>query len=81
MFRFKNVGAWEQKGRSSLDTTSLFPDLLKVYRDFRGRQLVVATIDNWPFFKLRYTPNGDPEPDQGIDYNVINSISQYLNFT
>lgn len=59
----------------------LFPSPLRVYQNFHGRHLLVATVDNVPYFRVIHWPNGTVEPGQGVDYNVIHTISQSLNFT
>ncbi|XP_076045737.1 glutamate receptor ionotropic, delta-1-like [Oratosquilla oratoria] len=60
---------------------SLFQDNAAFFRDFRGRQLVVTTVDNWPFFKVAKLPNGTLIADKGIDVSVLNTLSGKLNFT
>lgn len=59
---------------------TLFPSPSKLYQNFHGRQLLVATVDNVPYFRLVHGPNGTVEPGQGVDYNVIHTISNFLNF-
>ncbi|XP_071526285.1 glutamate receptor ionotropic, delta-2-like [Panulirus ornatus] len=59
----------------------LVPDLQKLYTDFQGRQLVVTTNNNWPFFKITKLENGTVIPISGIDFSVINNLGEKLNFT
>ena len=59
----------------------LFPSPLEVYKDFNGRQLLVATVDNVPYFRLNRRPDGTVESGEGVDYNVIHTIGHFLNFT
>ncbi|XP_071536859.1 glutamate receptor ionotropic, delta-2-like [Panulirus ornatus] len=61
--------------------SDLVPDLQKLYTDFQGRQLVVATKDNWPFIKLITLEDGTMTPLSGIDFNIIDILSEKLNFT
>ncbi|KAG7170275.1 Glutamate receptor ionotropic, delta-1-like 27, partial [Homarus americanus] len=37
--------------------------------------------NNWPFFGLRYLPDGKPLADSGLDISVLNSLSHKFNFT
>ncbi|KAK8393508.1 hypothetical protein O3P69_006679 [Scylla paramamosain] len=59
----------------------LFASPLEVYRDFNGRQLLVATVDNTPYFSLQWRPDGTVESSQGVDHNVIHAIGHFLNFS
>lgn len=82
--RFHEVGMW-RKGSGNQVWGSLsrpvFPDIVDVYRNFQGRQLLVTSVDNWPFFELRYMENGTVAARSGIDVSVVNTLSYYLNFT
>ncbi|KAK4322295.1 hypothetical protein Pmani_006938, partial [Petrolisthes manimaculis] len=70
----------ERKGRTAW-IILFFPDLVNLYRNFQGRQLVVSALDNWPFFGLKYLKNGTVVIDSGIDINIMNNLGFYLNFT
>ncbi|KAK4313215.1 hypothetical protein Pmani_015392 [Petrolisthes manimaculis] len=78
------VGVWRAQAydrrRSSLRHL-LFPDIVNLYQNFQGRQLVTAAVDDWPFFGLKYLENGTVISDRGIDINIINTLGYYLNFT
>ncbi|KAK4313214.1 hypothetical protein Pmani_015391 [Petrolisthes manimaculis] len=80
----QEVGVWRgrsgEKGKNSLDHPH-FPDLVNLYRNFQGRQLVVSALDNWPFFGLKYLDNGTVVIDSGIDISIMNTLGYYLNFT
>ncbi|XP_071536863.1 glutamate receptor ionotropic, delta-2-like [Panulirus ornatus] len=82
---FHQVGLWSVNGvrRTSKHQVQgrLIPELQQLYTDFQGRQLVVATKDNWPFFKVKTLKNGTVIPVSGIDFNVLNTLSENLNFT
>ncbi|MPC59492.1 Glutamate receptor ionotropic, delta-1 [Portunus trituberculatus] len=59
----------------------LTSDLLHVYRDFGGRRLVMATIENMPFVKLRGGQEGHLVTKSGIDVRIMGALGQQLNFT
>lgn len=59
----------------------LVPDLLPLYSNMYGRQLVVAANNNWPFFGIRELAGGGVTPDSGIDVNILEALSSKLNFT
>ncbi|XP_069159716.1 glutamate receptor ionotropic, delta-2-like [Procambarus clarkii] len=75
---YRDKGATGQRGYV---VGAVFPDLDLLYRDFQGRQLTVATVNNWPFFQLTVLADGRREPLAGIDVNVVNTLSEHLNFT
>ncbi|XP_076069237.1 putative glutamate receptor [Oratosquilla oratoria] len=53
-----------------------------LYSDFEGRRLTVAVVDNWPFFRVRDSPEeGGLRADSGIDVNILNALANKLNFT
>lgn len=69
-------------GPSSYFRLQLVPDLLQLYSNMHGRQLVVAANNNWPFFGIRDLPEGGGvTPDSGIDVNILEALSSKLNFT
>ncbi|KAK3864447.1 hypothetical protein Pcinc_029880 [Petrolisthes cinctipes] len=74
----------KKKTKGSASSTFL-PDpttLTTSYRNFEGRELTVSVVSNFPFFLLlQRLPPLPPLPDRGIDYNIISSLAQYLNFT
>ncbi|KAK4313239.1 hypothetical protein Pmani_015416 [Petrolisthes manimaculis] len=82
--RFQEVGVWrernENRGRGSL-RRPLFPGIVDMYRNFHGRQLVVSSVNNWPFFELRTLENGTVAAQSGIDVSVVSTLAYYLNFT
>ncbi|KAK4313226.1 hypothetical protein Pmani_015403 [Petrolisthes manimaculis] len=81
---FQEVGAWrgqnEDRRKGSL-LRPLFPEIVNLYRDFQGRQLVTSAVDYWPFFELKVLENGTTIAWRGTDVHVINTLSSYLNFT
>ncbi|KAK4313222.1 hypothetical protein Pmani_015399 [Petrolisthes manimaculis] len=78
--RFEEVGTWRGQTTGSL-SRPLFPDILKLYRNFQGRQLVTAAVDYWPFFEVKLLENGTAVPGNGIDISILNTIGRNLNFT
>ncbi|XP_042219774.1 uncharacterized protein LOC121864682 [Homarus americanus] len=80
-FEHRGVLTVSEEGSDLYLKTQLFPALDHLYRDFRGRQLVVSVLNNWPFFGLRYLPDGKPLADSGLDISVLNSLSHKFNFT
>ncbi|XP_042223943.1 ionotropic receptor 40a-like [Homarus americanus] len=83
--RFEVIGLWDDLRTSSGSKghifQPMFPDLDILYLDFMGREMTVAAVSNWPWFKLKYLEDGTPLPDAGIDVNVITTLSHKLNFT
>ncbi|XP_071537682.1 glutamate receptor ionotropic, delta-1-like [Panulirus ornatus] len=83
--RLHKVGSWSASGfwhpSSQQEKSELVPNLQEYYSDFQGRQLVVTTNDNWPFFKIKTLENGTIVAISGIDLSVINAVSEKLNFT
>lgn len=59
----------------------LMPDLMDVYRDMAGRQLVMATKQNMPFVGLKEQQDGQLVVDSGIDVRIMEALGQHLNFT
>lgn len=78
--RFQEIGVWNSGVRVSL-RRPLFPDLVNLYRNFEGRQLVLSSLDNWPFFELKYLENDTVVAERGIDVAIVNTLGYYLNFT
>ncbi|KAK4313223.1 hypothetical protein Pmani_015400 [Petrolisthes manimaculis] len=78
--RFHKVGSWRGQSTGSL-SRPLFPDIVNLYRNFKGRQLVTAVVDYWPFFEVKTLDNGTAVAGKGIDVNTINTLGYYLNFT
>ncbi|XP_066963844.1 uncharacterized protein [Macrobrachium rosenbergii] len=68
-------------GAKKLLARPLYQPVLEVYRDFGGRELIVTVIDNWPFWHLTYPGDGRVIPTSGLDYNVLKTIGDHLNFT
>ncbi|KAK7073807.1 hypothetical protein SK128_013578 [Halocaridina rubra] len=54
---------------------------LEMYKDFGGRELTATVIDNWPFWVLEYPKKGGVIAVSGMDYHVLTTIGQKLNFT
>lgn len=59
----------------------LFPDIVNMYQDFLGRELVTAAVNRKPFFEVNVLNNGTTVSGRGIDVSIINALSNYLNFT
>ncbi|KAK4311516.1 hypothetical protein Pmani_016984 [Petrolisthes manimaculis] len=80
----EEVGEWrglEERGTSHL-RRPLFPDVVSLYRNLHGRQVVLATlVDNWPFVEMTYLEDGMVVNERGIDVTVIKTLGYYLNFT
>lgn len=57
------------------------PDVLRQYQDFKGRQLVVAANDNWPYFVIKTLQDGQRVAVSGIDVEILNTLADRLNFT
>ncbi|XP_071526281.1 probable glutamate receptor [Panulirus ornatus] len=83
--RFHQVGWWSVSGTRPTNSHQvkggLVPDLHQLYSDFQGRQLVVSTVNHWPFFKITTLDNGTVIPISGIDLSLINTLGETLNFT
>lgn len=62
-------------------TKLIVPDMLQQYRDFGGRELVVATLDNWPYFVIKTLQDGRRVADSGIDAQILSTLANHLNFT
>ncbi|XP_071526272.1 glutamate receptor ionotropic, delta-1-like [Panulirus ornatus] len=82
--RFHQVWSWSV-GDVCIKTHQvkgkLVPDPHQLYSDFNGRHLVVTTVNFWPYLKTITLQNGTISPISGIDFSVINSLSEILNFT
>lgn len=77
------MGVWKGHNTAKMNNLGqhLFPDIVNLYRNFQGRQLLVSTVDNWPFYGLKYLKNGTVATDRGIDVNIMKVLGHYLNFT
>ncbi|XP_063868105.1 glutamate receptor ionotropic, delta-2-like isoform X2 [Scylla paramamosain] len=62
-------------------TTLVVPDVLQQYSDFGGRELVVAALNNWPYFVIKTLQDGRRVADSGIDVQILTTLANYLNFT
>ncbi|KAK3874535.1 hypothetical protein Pcinc_020553 [Petrolisthes cinctipes] len=60
---------------------TVFPELIHTYTNLVGRELVVATVNNFPFFNLLYRDGLPPLPHTGIDFNIVQALATTLNFT
>ncbi|KAK4328126.1 hypothetical protein Pmani_001447 [Petrolisthes manimaculis] len=60
---------------------TVFPELTHTYTNLVGRELVVATVNNFPFFNLLYRDGLPPLPHTGIDFNIVQALATTLNFT
>ncbi|XP_068239048.1 glutamate receptor-like [Palaemon carinicauda] len=79
-----DLGWWSWNptlGIKKLLKRPLYRPVLEVYSDFGGRELIVTVIDNWPFWILTYPGDGRVIPISGLDYNVLKTIGDKLNFT
>ncbi|XP_066963850.1 probable glutamate receptor isoform X2 [Macrobrachium rosenbergii] len=79
-----DLGWWSwnpTSGAKHLLKRPLYRPVLEVYRDFGGRELIVTVIDNWPFWHLTYPGDGRVIPTSGLDYNVLKTVGDHLNFT
>ncbi|XP_068240964.1 probable glutamate receptor [Palaemon carinicauda] len=79
-----DLGWWSwhaTSGAMKLLKRPLYRPVLEVYSDFGGRELIVTVIDNWPFWILTYPGDGRVIPISGLDYNVLKTIGDQLNFT
>ncbi|XP_063852040.1 glutamate receptor ionotropic, delta-1-like [Scylla paramamosain] len=80
MDRFSFVGVLTGSEMEGLKS-ELLPDLRHLYSNLHGRHLLVTTNNNWPFFRINTLRNGTVIPISGVDLQVINTLSQSLNFT
>ncbi|XP_071536146.1 glutamate receptor ionotropic, delta-2-like [Panulirus ornatus] len=71
----------EEKNFASTIQNIEIPDLQHFYSDFQGRQLVVTTLNHWPFFQMKALENGTVLPISGIDFSLLVTLSGKLNFT
>ncbi|KAK4313229.1 hypothetical protein Pmani_015406 [Petrolisthes manimaculis] len=78
--RFQEVGTWTGSNESRL-RHPLFPDIVKLYRDFLGRELVTSAVTHMPFIQVKILKNGTKVAERGIDVSIINTLSSHLNFT
>ena len=80
---FESIG-WmvhdKKKGYLSSLKRPLFPKVGSEYTNMRGREIRVAVVDNFPFFRLKTDDDGNILPDIGIDASVILTLSEALNF-
>ncbi|ROT84901.1 hypothetical protein C7M84_021915 [Penaeus vannamei] len=52
------------------------------YRDFGGRKLRSSVVNNWPFFEVtKDEVSGAVRPRSGIDFHVLGTMAEKLNFT
>ncbi|KAK4313233.1 hypothetical protein Pmani_015410 [Petrolisthes manimaculis] len=82
--RFQEVGMWTVQGGNIMKVSlrrPLFFDILQLYRNFHGRQLITMAVDNWPFFEVIILEDGTAVAGRGTDVNIINTLSSILNFT
>ncbi|XP_071537483.1 glutamate receptor ionotropic, delta-2-like isoform X2 [Panulirus ornatus] len=83
--RFHLIESWSLagavSGRSQRVRGELVPDLQQLYSNLHGRQLLVTTNNNRPFFTIKELQNGTVIPISGVDYKVISTLSETLNFT
>ncbi|XP_063866159.1 glutamate receptor ionotropic, kainate 5-like [Scylla paramamosain] len=83
--RLETAGRWRPARRQPVDASAwsatLVPDLLRLYADFEGRQLIVAANDNWPFLGLTLLEGDAAAPRSGIDINILDALGAKLNFT
>ncbi|XP_068229295.1 probable glutamate receptor [Palaemon carinicauda] len=85
---FTEIGSWKWSptGSPSRKTSPTFSQPLyrpmrEMYRNFGGRVMKSAVIDNTPFFKVNVLPDGTVMPDSGIDSKVLETLGKVLNFT
>lgn len=79
---YKGWWKWSSTGDPiSHLNSALGYDLTCVYSNLWGRKLTGAAIDNWPFIEVLTNPDGSLHPNSGIDFNIINTIADKLNFT
>ena len=57
----------------------LLPLSITAYNDFKGRTLVTAVIDNWPWLDTE-TVEGVIKITRGIDYQILEILADKLNF-
>ena len=82
--RLVEAGWWRPASWQWSDASAwrhLVPDLLHLYSNFGGRQIIVAANDNWPFLGLTLLGGGAAAPRSGIDINILDTLSAKLNFT
>ncbi|CAL4076629.1 unnamed protein product, partial [Meganyctiphanes norvegica] len=82
--RFRRIGTWwlsDNGSGQSYTSEPLTHDLMKKYRNFQGRELILAMNNNWPFFGIKKLSNGTIVPDAGIDMHILNSLGERYNFT
>ena len=83
--RFKDVGFWDTPSFENQSNfylkEQIFPDLLELYSDFKGRVLTVSpTSNDWPFFEVKVLENGTKVPNTGIDVALTDCLAEFLNF-
>ncbi|XP_063591946.1 glutamate receptor ionotropic, delta-2-like [Penaeus indicus] len=88
-------GTWDPEGTSPPTPLSSFTPFGDLYRDFGGRELVVAANDNWPFFGVEEVEEVEGvegvegeeggakrlRPTSGIDVSIMEALKRSLNFT
>lgn len=80
----EDVGWWAwspSDDHESFLSKPLHGELSLAYSDFGGRRLKAAVVDNEAFFEVTTTADGSIQPLSGIDFQVLNTLSQKLNFT
>lgn len=83
--RLEQVGRWTWNaadGPQAYLKRPLYHDLHQVYNgNFQGRELTVAMVDHFPFFKVLKGPGGSVHPISGSDFKVLKAVADGLNFT
>ncbi|XP_045588740.1 glutamate receptor ionotropic, delta-1 [Procambarus clarkii] len=82
--RLEHIGWWKwssSRGATSYLQRPLYRDLSEVYSDFGGRVLRSAAVENWPYFQVTPQADGSIKADSGIDYNILTTVGEKLNFT
>lgn len=83
--RLQTVGSWwwsPSEGSRHFLREPIYRDLMDVYSDFGGRVMKSSVVDNWPFFRVtKDKASGEVVSDAGIDFHLLNTIAEKLNFT
>ena len=69
-------------GHFSQLSETIFTELEESYKDFGGRELTAAAVDNIePFMNMEELANGTLILKSGLDATILRSLGHALNFT
>lgn len=81
--RFEHKGWWRWNSKKSqvFLKNLLYHDTCLIYSNFMGRKLRVPVLNNWAYFEIKKLADGSVVPVAGIDFMIMKTIAEKLNFT